>query len=451
MIQSIQTTLDTLLKDHAEHLDTRAILIDHDAISRAPEVLKAHFDTTSPWLLVVDENTWNVAGEKLSQELDKQDISWSKFALSDHPDHPHPVCDDNTIAQLKDHLTSHTFGAVIAVGSGTINDVVKKATSLIDTPCACVATAPSMNGFTSKIAAVLSKGVKTTIPAQAPLVVIADLDVMMESPERMIASGLGDLISKPVSNADWQLSALLNDTFHSEEAMVVIELGAKMLDNVAPTLQHKDPNAMAGLLGSLMVSGLAMSIAGSSSPASGGEHLISHYMDMTGYAHLLPFDFHGCQVGVGTLTTALFYEKLFAMDPASIDIDAAKARLASWDEHDALLKERFGVLHHAVREHAINAYPSEEDIERRLGRLQQNWDEVKTKVSRTLRTSDSIEQELRAAHGPVRFSDLGLTRERATEAVVYSKDIRNRYTILHLAWELGLLDQWAEEALEKLF
>ena len=78
-----------------------------------------------------------------------------------------------------------------------------------------------------------------------------------------------------------------------------------------------------------MLSGLAMSVAGSSSPASGGEHLISHFIDMTAHAYDLPYDFHGCQVGVGTLTTAFIYEKLKALDPASKEGFMAQAEQAA--------------------------------------------------------------------------------------------------------------------------
>ncbi len=451
MTTSIQDTLNELLTTYAEHLDTRAILIGRGALEQAPALLDEHFETLHPWLLVCDEHTWRVAGEALATALDGAKIAWERFDVPDHSDHPHPVCDDGAIALVREKLEAGQYSTAIAVGSGTLNDVVKKATSLIDMPCACVATAPSMNGFTSKIAAVLSEGVKTTIPAQAPRVVIADLEVMMDSPSRMIASGLGDLISKPVSNADWQLSACLNDTFHSDEAMRVIELGAAMLDGVAPKLQHHDEAAMEGLLGSLMISGLAMSIAGSSSPASGGEHLISHYIDMTGYAHHLPFDFHGCQVGVGTLTTALFYEKLSQMSPEDVKIDEIVARQPTWEEHDALLSKRFGILHDAVRVHAERAFASEETLRERHGRLKRDWNTIMTKVKRTLRTSQQIEDELRAAEAPVRFAELGITRERAREAIFWSKDIRNRYTILHLAAELGVLEDWVDEALERLY
>lgn len=361
------------------------------------------------------------------------------------------MCDDERVSWFEKVIAETGATAGVAVGSGTINDVVKLACHRKNIPMACVATAPSMNGFTSGIAAVLSDGVKTTQPCKAPVAIVADLEILANSPARMIQSGLGDLISKPVSNSDWLLSAKLNGTFHSEEAMAIIEAGSAMLDGVAPNLPARDETAVGGLTGSLMLSGLAMSVAGSSSPASGGEHLISHYIDMTAHTFDLPYDFHGCQVGVGTLTTAHIYERLRALDPSSIDVDALVANHATWDDHSALLAERFGPLFDAVVKHAKPAYPTAERLHERLSALVSRWDEIMSAISQTLRTRQSIEDELTAAECPVRYKDLDIDRDRARNAIVHSKDIRNRYTILHLAAELGHLDEWADEALELLY
>ncbi|MEC9439530.1 MAG: iron-containing alcohol dehydrogenase [Myxococcota bacterium] len=446
----INAIIDDLLTRYHKHLDTRAILIAEDALRQAPALLSQHLPEGT-WLVGVDAHTWEAAGKDFTDALTQAGIAWERYDIADRPGHGHPVCDDVSIAALSEHLAKNDYAATVAVGSGTINDIVKFAATEQGLLAACVGTAPSMNGYTSKIAAILSDGVKTTNPCQAPVVVIADLDVMATSPARMIASGLGDLISKPVSNADWQLSAELNGSFHSAEAMEVIETGAAMLDGVAPKLQKGDREAMAGLLGSLMLSGLAMSIAGSSSPASGGEHLISHFIDMTAHAFDEPYDFHGCQVGVGTLTTAHFYEQLAKMDPASIDVDARVAALSSWEDYDAMLAERFGKLHGPVRKHAEQAYPTPEELRARLTLLKQNWSTILERVQRTLRTKDSIEEELRQADAPVRFADLDVARDRARRSIAHSKDIRNRYTILHLAWELGTIDTWTEQALELLY
>jgi glycerol-1-phosphate dehydrogenase [NAD(P)+] len=233
--------------------------------------------------------------------------------------------------------------------------------------------------------------------------------------------------------------------------MKIIEAGAAMLDGVAPKLPGKDRDAVSGLTESLMLSGFAMAVAGSSSPASGGEHLISHFIDMTAHSYDLPYDFHGCQVGVGTLTTAHFYERFLEMSPDDVDIDAAVLRLTPWDDYDAMLRERFDVLYDAVVKHARPGYPTPEELRSRLESLVDQWDEIRTAVKATLRTRQQIEDELAACDAPIRFAHLGIERERARRAIVHSKDIRNRYTILHLAWELGTLNEWADEALDILW
>lgn len=442
--------IDELLERHQDKLDTRAIMVQREAIENCLPLLDEYL-IEGPWLVCVDENTWEVAGERLAAVLDEAGREWSRFDVEKHADEKYPMCDDKRIEQFRFAMHDGNFVSAIAVGAGTINDIVKMAAYRLDKPMACVGTAPSMNGFTSAISAILSDGVKTTQPCAAPKVVIADLDVMAEAPHRMIQSGLGDLISKPVSNSDWALSSILNDTPHSAEAMEIIEAGAAMLDGVAEKLPERDRDATAGLVGSLMLSGLAMSVAGSSSPASGGEHLISHYIDMTAHAYDLPYDFHGCQVGVGTLTTAHIYERLQAMNPDDIDVDARVEALIEWDEYREVLRERFGVLFDAVVKHAEPAYPSPDELRRRLGDLKANWQHIMKSIGRTLRTRQSIEDELTAANCPVRFRELGVDGDRALAAVTWSKDIRNRYTILHLAWELGELEGWADEALELLY
>ena len=436
-----------LLERFRDRLDTKAIVIDYDALQKGLDSLQEYLPA-GPWIVAADKNTWPVAGDRLVELLEARGQKVIRYDVAHNEQGEDPICNDIMIADFEAALLATEATAGIAVGAGTINDMVKQGCHNQSRPMACVGTAPSMNGYTSGIAAVLSEGVKTTNPCAAPRVVIADVDVMAEAPYRMISSGLGDLMSKPVSNADWQLSAWLNGSFHSSEAMEIIEAGAAMLEGVAHRLPARDREAVAGLTASLMLSGLAMSVAGSSSPASGGEHLISHFIDMTAIAFDQPHDFHGCQVGVGTLTTAFLYEKLQALDPDSIDIDARVDALLPWDQYEASLHERFGVLFEAVVKHARPAYPTPEILRARLQRLKENWEFLETRVARTLRTAQSLEEELLSAECPVRFQELGVEPDRAFRSIAHSKDIRNRYTILHLAWELGLLEQWAQEALE---
>jgi glycerol-1-phosphate dehydrogenase [NAD(P)+] len=441
--------VDAYLAQYHDVLETRACLIERGAIENCWELLAEHLDS-GLWLVVSDANTWRAAGARTAAMLDAAGQPWERYDV-ETPAEGDAICSEALIADFERAFAESGAAGAIALGSGTINDVVKMGCHRAERPMAVIGTAPSMNGYNSSIAAILADGVKTTQVCTAPRVVVADLDVMAAAPSRMIASGLGDLISKPVSNSDWRLSARLLGTHHSPAAMEIIEHGARALDGVAENLPGRDLGAIRGLVESLILSGIAMSVAGSSSPASGGEHLISHYIDMTAYAFDKPHDLHGCQVGVGTLTTALFYENLQALDPAAIDVEARVDALPAWEEYEEALSDRFGRLFDAVVKHARRGYPTRDSLRARLNQLVAEWDTILGEVRQTLRSQKSLEDELKAAGGPLRFAELGVDRDRARRAITHSKDIRNRYTILHLGWELGLLDEWADTALERLY
>jgi len=313
-----------------------------------------------------------------------------------------------------------------------------------------VATAPSMNGYTSAIAALLSHGVKTTVPCRPPRAVLADTTVLAAAPERMIQSGLGDLLSKPVSNADWTISAELGLSEYSPQATEIIERGSTLLEGVASGLPARNVEAVGRLTQSLLLSGFAMSVAGGSAPASGGEHLISHYIDMTALADGIPHDFHGCQVGVGTLAAAQLYEHLRGLDPGWLNASALARELIPWQKYTGILQGRFGDLYEAVVPHARAGYPDKATLERRINLILDSWDSIFSAASRTLRSPESIEAELAAAGCPTRFSDIGVDPRRAYRAIAYSKDIRDRYTVLHLAWELGVLENQAAQIAARL-
>jgi glycerol-1-phosphate dehydrogenase [NAD(P)+] len=404
----------------------------------------AQWRAAGPVVLIVDKNTRRVAGEQVARDIGARGVEVAWFELSaDGPDGT-IGCDDATIELVQAGLSARSPGFVVAVGSGTINDLVKMAAHRLGRPYACVATAPSMNGYTSSIAAILSAGVKTTQPCTPPVAVYADPRTMAAAPARMIASGIGDLYSKPVSNADWRLSHRLLGTPHSAIVMEIVEAGSTLLEGVAPRLPGRDIDAIARLTGALMLSGLAMQAAGTSGPASGGEHLISHYIDMTSAAFGESHDFHGCQVAVGTIVTSRLYEHVRALDPRTFDLDALVARLPSWPEKLREIEAHFGTLAPAVLPHASRIHPDRDVLRARLQRLVSEWDSIQADVATTLRPSAELEAELRSANCPTRFAEIGVDTARAVRAIVLSRDIRARYTILHLASELGVLDAFAK-------
>ena len=429
---------------------TAVALVENGLLHKIPAAI-VPFVRTGPIAIVCDVITRAIAADALDALLQQAGFETVLFELAPSPGEELPNCDDATIDRVAALLATADFGFAIAVGAGTLNDLVKMAAHRRSIPYACVATAPSMNGFTSSIAAILSDGVKTTQPCTPPIAVFADPVILAAAPYRMIASGIGDLYSKPVSNADWRLAHRLLDQPHSSIVMEIVEAGSALLDGVAERLPARDLDAVAKLAGALMLSGLAMQAAGNSGPASGGEHLISHYIDMTSVAFGESHDFHGCQVAVGTIVTSRLYEYLAAQDPAGFDIEARVAALPSWEEKSAAIDRDFGPLAPAVREHARKIHPTPEALRARLTRLRDNWDSIIADVSTTLRPSSELEAELISAQCPTRFPEIGVARERARRAVVLSRDIRARFTILHLAADLGLLEPFADLEMARAF
>ncbi len=442
--------LDKIHGEYRDRLETKAVVLDTGAIEKCVEPLRSELGS-GLWLVVCDDHTWKAAGERTAEALNMAGQAWKRWDAPVPAGADEPVCDEETVAACRDAVREAGATAALAIGSGTLNDVAKFGAYKAGYPAGCIATAPSMNGYTSGIAAVLSDGVKTTQPCTPTRVVVGDVDVLAQAPAPLIQSGIGDLASKPVSNADWIVANRLTGSTHSTEAAEVIDASWRLLEGVAPGLAVRDRDAVERLSASLILSGFAMTVAGNSAPASGGEHLISHYIDMIAVANGEKHDLHGRQVGVGTITAAFLYQKLRELSPESIDPERLAGRLAPWEEHKKLIEERFGSLAPAVLGHAEAGYPDRETLRARLAALKEEWHSIIRELSGTLRQPEDIEAELRSAGGPVRYKELGIDKDRAYRAVAHSRDIRSRYTILDLVWELGYLEAWAEEAVDRYY
>jgi len=443
--------LDSIVEPYLDRLATRRVIIERGLVPRVG-VLLAELLPAGTWLVVADATTLEVAGRAVEKSLLDAGVKTELVLVEPASGEAAPVADDAKVDRMLARLRSGEtqFAAAVAVGSGTVNDIVKLAAHKAGIPYAVVATAPSMNGYTSAIAAILSGGVKTTQNCAPAAACLADMDVLAQAPYRMIASGLGDLVSKPVANADWHLSHRLLGSEHSPDAVVLQTAATELAEGVAPRLPDRDVNAVGRLFGALCLSGFAMSVAGSSSPASGAEHLISHYLDMTHFAFGQPHDLHGCQVGVGTITTAGLHEKLAGLDPDSIDVDTRVAAHVPWEAYEKVVRKRFGPIADTVLRYAQPMYPTAAELAERLTKLKSDWRSILQDVRHTLRPAREIQAELASAGCPVTFADIDVTPERARSAILFSKDIRTRYTILHLASELGLLESWGDAVLTEL-
>jgi glycerol-1-phosphate dehydrogenase [NAD(P)+] len=297
-----------------------------------------------------------------------------------------------------------------------------------------------MNGYTSAIAAILSKGVKRTMPARPAVAVVADLDVLRTAPAVMTRAGLGDMLSKPVSTADWQLAHLLKGEYYCDVPLRLVEQAERACRRSAVAIGRSAPDGLQPLAEALLLSGISMVLAGSSSPASGGEHLLSHYWDMTAHWHGRQEQLHGAQVGVATLVTATLYEKLRQLDPATIDVARLRRAYADWATYEQAMRRIHGPLADEIVPEARKKYVPLAQKEQEWLFIRDHWQQLWQALDAILLPAAAIRQVLHAAGAPTTMRQLGISATELRHALLHARDIRGRYTVLDFAQDLGVLE-----------
>lgn len=406
----------------------------HIGPDAAPEMGKFIRDKGLPRVMAVsDPHTRLAAMDPVLLALNAAGVQIQEFSFDD----PHL---DATMERAKDLAKAcDSVDAIVGVGSGTVCDLAKQAGSDLKKPVVLFATAASMNGYTSGITAVKLRGLKRTIPCTPALAVFADPDIVCKAPPRMAASGLADYLSKCSAGADWRTAHMLRDEYYDEKALQFYEgILQETLDSAA-AIGQGDAQAIGVLLEALILSGLSMLVAGSSAPASGGEHLISHYIDMKSALYGSTHDLHGVQVGVATLHCLRLWERICELDPASLD---AKTLAASQPSMDQVKQWAFDDWGEAVGQEVIKQWSekarSTEDIEIEIARFASSHAAIRESVSRDLLSSTLVEQAIRDAGGPVTPEDTAMPLNEYQNALSRARYIRNRFTVLDLAAELGL-------------
>lgn len=364
------------------------------------------------WGLVSDPDTHAAFGNELIRRL-------SAIAAIEHIAlAARPVADEATVAVIE--RAAERCDALIAVGSGTINDLCKLAAARLQRPYAVFATAPSMNGFVSANAALYVGGHKCSVVATTPRAAFFDLRVLANAPPRMIRSGLGDSVCRTTAQADWLLSHYLIGTTYSPEPFdMLAPFEAELLDG-AEGLVHRDLAAMRALVSTLVVSGYGMTLVGTSEPASQGEHLISHTVEIL---HKGGGALHGEQVGVATLTMSeLQHRWLDRSDPPQAP------STPTVDDIMAFFGPEVGArvaIEYAAKQQALSAA-------RDTGRWAANWGAAVSHIAHIALPTARIRAALANAQCPMSPAELRWSPDLYTSVVRFARTIRNRVTFLDL-------------------
>jgi glycerol-1-phosphate dehydrogenase [NAD(P)+] len=430
----------------AQASDTNSVTTGSGLLASVDDIFQQSFGDNTV-ILVADENTWAAAGEQVQQHLQAAGRTLREPYV--FPGRPTLYAEYGNIEKLREVLRGHD-AIPMAVGAGTLNDIVKRAAHETDRPYMVVGTAASMDGYTSFGAAITKDGYKQTLTCPAPRAVLADLDVLTGAPAAMTAAGYADLLAKVPAGADWIVADALEVEPIDPRAWPLVQDPLRAATAHPAELRAGDPDAMNDLIEGLMMAGLAMQVAVSSRPASGAEHYFSHLWELEGIAHGAeggPPPSHGDKVGIGSISIAAFYERILQRDLTTIDIEARQADWPSWTEVEQTVKAAHttpGLDQAAVNESRAK-YVDDDQLAQRLTLVRERWPDVQARVQKQLLTADELRERLRAAGCPTTPAEIGLSLPDLKATYIRARMIRNRYTILDLANEAGVLEEIVEE------
>ena len=285
-------------KEHA--MTTRLCVIEPGALGRLEETLEAEGLAGKKRCAVYGSVTW--ANPAFRHPRADQEIVLRSEGLH---------ADERATAEVLRQLDGDAE-LLLACGSGSIHDTVRYCAAQRGIPFVALPTAASVDGFCSAVAAMTWQGYKKTINAVAPLLVVADLDVISRAPAYLTASGVGDVLGKYIALADWRIAhELTGEAVCPVIYDIMKDAVARIWDSCLDTLSGST-EAYESVVYGLLMSGLAMQLMGNSRPASGAEHHISHLIEMRPAAlgAVNSSALHGEKVGVGTLIAAREYHRL---------------------------------------------------------------------------------------------------------------------------------------------
>ena len=410
------------------------ICVEKGAVARLPEYM-AEFQCKKPFLLA-DKNTFAAAGNTVCAELGKAGIAYKKYIFTTGEIEP----DEKAVGSAIMHFDA-TCDLVIAIGSGVMNDIGKILANTAHLPYFIVGTAPSMDGYASATSSMTVDGLKVSLPSKCADVIIGDVDVLKNAPMRMLQAGLGDMLAKYISIAEWRMANEITGEYYCERVAALIRTALKRCVDNAEGLLNRDEEAVKAVFEGLVIGGVAMAFAGVSRPASGVEHYFSHVWDMRGVEFGAKVDLHGIQCAVATNIAAGLYEKVLKITPDK-EKALAYAKAFVYEDWAEELRKLLGLGAEAmIALEAKEQKYSVEKHEKRLEIILEKWEKIQAIIREEIPAQKEIEGVLDKIGAPKAVQEIGIDCDWFT-TLKATKDIRDKYVLSRLLWDLGLIEEW---------
>lgn len=409
------------------HRPVTEVVLHSGAVRKLPLLLK----TPGTITVLSDRITHSIAGAQIAVILRAIGREVGELILEST---------DFDEIELLDKLTHGTSPAyVLGVGTGTINDIGKYIAWRANCAYCAIPTAPSMDGFASALSALSIRGLKVTVKTKEPELVVGDLDFLRSSPQQLISAGFGDLVGKFTSLRDWETSSVL---FQESWCPVISGEVERVIHKIFECDRIDDHEQFTeNLTRGLIDVGLATVKLGNSRPTSGSEHLISHYIEMRARpirgTQGIP---HGHSVGVATVLACKLVEVLRNTRPRNSSTDPIP------DLEDVLRSVGFETRPDNI---GLTKFNSETSIARHHLILER-WGEI-LQILHTVPLATVVARKLARVGCPVSPKELGFDRDFTRDMLFYSRFLRERYTLLDIAADLGVLTDAVDGLLEEYY
>lgn len=437
--------------------DTKVFEMGQGVSERTPEIFKEYFPGRKA-VILADVHTWPILGERLCTIFKDAGIETESYIIDKEVFHAEwkyvemtdlVVEGDYAAAKVIEDSTEHveaepeilfkepssSYGVLVSVGSGVINDLCKLASYHHGQSYISVATAASVDGYSSFGASITYGGAKQTFTCPAPVAIVADIDIIAAAPKHMTAAGYADLAAKIPAGAEWMIADFTGSEPMHDDAWHILQdyLDGFLAD--PDGVAAGEPQAIADLFEGLTLSGFAMQAARSSRPASCCDHLFSHIMDMTEHRFNGELQSHGFQVAIGTLTMCAVFDELFKLDLTQLDVEAC---LEAWPTLEQEQERALDVFKDFPApklgyNEITKKYGDKDAVRAELTRLKAEWPELKSRLQGQMYSFTKMQDLFRRAGAPYDPSHIGLTRSQLKDMFPFVQLMRFRYNVLDLA------------------
>lgn len=386
-------------------------------------------------LVLYDAVTHQLFGQPVEQAMEdgKQPVIHVSRLVLGSPGGPLEV--DEEVLSLGRQAVEDGVDYIIGVGTGAINDLGKYLAAQYGLGYASVATAPSMDGFSSPISAMMNGGAKVTLPSKVPDGVIGDLDFLLSAPASLLSAGFGDILGKLTSLRDWEMAHLVLGEYWCRPTSEAVEDLARRTLAQADGIKERSPQAVAQLMESVAAMGLSVVAVGNSRPTSGSEHLIAHFIEQWALNTGRRPPLHGHTVGVATLLMSRLAQQLLAIPREALPDHSPPVREQPQEVAHQLglqrVPDNFGFTKFDPRQRA-----------QRLAVLRDRWPQVQ-EILRRIPPPDELQSALSRAGAPTTMAELGIDPQMSRLILLYARYVRERYTLLDVAADVGLLESFA--------